>query len=218
MAQETTDAPFKISSLVGNAGTGSNGEKLVQALDSMYPSELQGAQLMKPNPALSDGLKLSDVAKIAGPAIEVRDATVRGGELIDAEAWVTYAGYDKSGDTVKGAFPYPDLGKSSSAQHVSQSDRLQESDAARDHALAEAKRQSAAQAPAADADPIASYEEMSAQQIVAYLDDHPERAEVIKALESTIKGDKARKSVLEWEPPETEGGDGTGGGGQPPAA
>lgn len=169
MATDTqTDAPFSISSLIGSAGVGSNGEKLVNALTYLYPEALTNAQLLTPNNDLTKGLKLSDVQKVVGDGVDVRDAVVRGGELHSEDAWVTYAGYDGNGDTVKGAFPYSDVGKSSSDEHVSQTDRLQESEAARDHALAQAK----ADAASADSEDVAELRQQ-VEALAAKLDEQP---------------------------------------------
>lgn len=209
---ESTDTPFAIRSLIGEAGTGSNGEKLVNAIGDFYPDGLQRAQLLKPNTTLSGDLKLADVAKIAGDGIDVRDAVVRGGELRDSEAWVTYAGYDESGDTIKGAFPFADLGKTRSGEHISQSDQLQGGTAARDFKLAQAKADAAADAPASSGDPIADYEDMGARDIVAYVKDHPERASVIGALEAAIRPGDERPSVVKAVE-EAQAGDGGGSGG-----
>lgn len=170
MATDTeTDAPFQIRSLIGTAGAGSNGEKLVNALTHLYPEELTAAQERRPNPVLTEGIDLDDVTKIVGDGIDVRDAVVRGGEQRSDDAWVTFAGYDEAGDTVKGAYPYPDHGKASSRDLILQTDRLQESEAARDFALAEAKRQAAEQESSEE---VAALREQ-VEALTARLDEEP---------------------------------------------
>lgn len=203
MPTDTQDQPFQIRSLLGSAGVGSNGEKLVSALAHMYPAELTAAQEKRPNVELSAGLDLGKVSVIAGQ-VDVRDAVVRGGELRDEDAWVTYAGYDQAGDTVKGAFPFPDLARGSSKLHVSQTDRLQGSEAARDFRLAQAKDAAAAERERVSADPIASYEEMLAAEVVAYMEANPDRAKVVKALERATRPGDERKTVMEWQPPKPD--------------
>lgn len=153
MATETTEAPFTIRSLLGESGVGSNGEKLVSAIDDFYPEGLQDAQLLKPNLALTDKVDEGDVKTIVGGGIDVRQVVVRGGHRHVDDAWVSYAGYDAEGDTVKGAFPYRDLGQSSSDGHVSQVDQLQRGAAARDQQAAEAKA-AAATASSEDVDAL----------------------------------------------------------------
>lgn len=142
MATETTESPFNLRSLVTDAGTASNGEKLIEAVTNFYPPELQEAQLLSPNVELSRTLDWKQVAKIAG--VKIGDAVVRGGERDRDEAVVTYAGYDADGDTIKGFFPHSDLGKSSSDGHISQRDRLQDTEAARAHAESQEKARAAA--------------------------------------------------------------------------
>lgn len=138
---EDTDAPFRLASLIGEAGSASNGEKLVNALIKHYPPELKAAQLKRPNEALMAELDMQEVAEqaavIAGVP-QVLDVCIRGGEHSDADAWVTYA-YHDGRDTMKGAFPYPDLGRDSSTRHLSQAEWLQNSEAAREHNAARAK-------------------------------------------------------------------------------
>lgn len=226
------DAPFTLSSLIGEAGVGSNGEKLVNALVHHYPPELRAATLKRQNERLLASVDRDDLlagaAKIAGVP-EVLDASIRGGERSDADAVVTYAFEDERGDIVKGCFPYEDLGKASSDGHVSQRDSLAGSSAARDHATAQAaaranQPESSEQSAGGSGDPIADYEELKAPEVIAYLEAHPERADVVKALERATRGGDARKTVLEWEPKKPEGdgsdpnpadgdGDGTSGDG-----
>lgn len=138
--EQDLDTPFTIRSLINRAGTGENGQKLIDAVASFYPPELQAIQQRRPNPVLTENLDYEAVGRIAG--LDIEDAVVRGGEGRQP-AWVSYAAYDANGDTVKGGFPYEDLGQSSSDRHVSQRDQLEGSDAAAAHRRAEAKRAAA---------------------------------------------------------------------------
>jgi hypothetical protein len=222
-----TEAPFRAADLIGSAGVGANGEKLVNTLAAHYPVELDAALQKTENVELSkqlDDAALKSVATIAG-VDEVADAIVRGGARRDDDAVVTYAYYDAAGDTVKGFFPFSDLGKNSSKGHVSQRDLIGATPEAVAHAEAQAKARAAALAegvvtPAGPVDPIASYEELTAPQVVEYLNAHPDRAEVVKALEVATRGEDQRKTVMQWEAPAPDAADGGQGDGQgdPPSA
>lgn len=151
------DAPFTLSSLISEAGVASNGEKLVNSLTFFYPPELKAALEKRENPDLLDRFwsehtdtngKVDRLA-LAREASKVADqkvlhATIRGGEYAEQDAMVTYVYYDDRGDAIKGAFPYEDLGKTSSRGHISQLAGLASSPAARDHESAQSKARAAA--------------------------------------------------------------------------
>lgn len=143
-----TDAPFSLSSLVGEAGAASNGELLVNSLLHHYPPELKAALLKRENERLLAEVSREDLVDGASRIVgrKVESATIRGGEHSDAAAVVTYAYTDGRGDIVKGFFPYDDLGESSSRGHVSQKDSLASSPAARDYESAQAKARASAEA------------------------------------------------------------------------
>lgn len=156
-ADERLEA-FGMHSLIGEAGAGSNGEKLVESLVHHYPPALKAMLLRRPNERLmaehgfENGRWTQDefarqVAAIAG--VPVIDACIRGGELSSDDAVVTYA-VDNGRDVLKGGFPYPDLGKTSSRGHVSQAGSLAASPAARDHAHALEKAGAASRAADAE--------------------------------------------------------------------
>jgi hypothetical protein len=97
---------------------------------------------------------------------------------------------------------------------VSQRDSLAASAIAREHVAAQPTR-SSSQQPLVD--PIDFLSGASADELVALMREHPDRADAIKAFEEASRGDRARKTVLEFEAdPEGEGE----GGGEPtgPAA
>jgi hypothetical protein len=161
MPTDTADerlAAFGMHSLIGEAGAGSNGEKLVESLVHHYPPALKAMLLRRPNERLmaehgfNNGRWTEDkfaeqVKAIAG--VPVIDACIRGGELSSDDAVVTYA-VDNGRDVLKGGFPYSDLGKTSSRGHVSQAGSLAASPAARDHAHAQEKAGAAARAADAE--------------------------------------------------------------------
>lgn len=142
------DAPFTLASLVGDAGVGANGEKLVQTLAHYYPPELEAATLKRVNQPLTDGLDedaIASIAKVAGaPEDSDLNVKVRGGELRASDAVVLYAFHDDSGQLWKGCFPYSQLGKSDPDGHVSQRESLAGSPAAEDYEKARAKARAAA--------------------------------------------------------------------------
>lgn len=151
MAIETEE--FRASDLIGSAGVGSNGEKLISTLDYHYPPELQAALLRRPNEELRGKLSdtiVANVAKIAG-ADRIAHLEVRGGDVDPDDAYITYAFYDRLRTVVKGAIPWADRGKSSSDGHVSQRDSVLNSPAARDHLAAKAKADAAASSEDVDA-------------------------------------------------------------------
>lgn len=202
MASSDTDIEFRASDLIGTAGIGSNGEKLVNTLLDYYPAELQAAQLKRVNERLDADLDLGKVAKIAGVK-RVEQARVRGGESSDDDAVVTYAFLDSTGEVWKGCFPYSDLGKSSSDGHVSQRDSLNASAAAAEHLASRPHRAVAAESAPEPVDPYDAMESASAEELVEQMREHPERADAIKAFEQAVRGDRARKTVLEFEPDKT---------------
>ena len=233
MATDTDETTFVASDLIGSAGVGSEAERLIATLAYHVPPELEAVQLRRINESLTQqafgtGTSAADasdadqkrwktatanVAKIAG-ADRVEQVVVRGGERNPDDAWVSYVFLDGRGVDVKGAFPYTDLERGTSDQHASQRDSVMRSPAARDHAAAAAKADNVTPA-ASSGDPIADYEEMRAPDVIAYLEAHPERAATIKALETATRGDDARKTILNWEPPKTDEGDSDPG--DPPA-
>jgi hypothetical protein len=193
---------FRASDLIGSAGVGQNGEKLVQTLDFHYPEALQAALLRRENAALTRGLSDADrasVAKIAG-VDHLDGIKVRGGERSSSDAYVTYAYLDDRGEVVKGCLPYDDLGKSSSDGHVSQRDSILNSPAAQAHLAAQAKARAAGGGSTGQVqrsgDPVADYEEMKAPEVVALLEAHPERAAAVEALERATRPGDERKTVL----------------------
>lgn len=206
---------FTARDLIGSAGVGANGEKLANTLLTAYPRELKAAQLKSVNAELT--AKLTDADRKSAAAIAgvptLAGLKVRGGRLNKDDAVVVYSWLDEHGQPWKGCFPYSDLGAKSSDQHSAQRDSLSASTAARDWLEAQAKNSAPAAAPAEARpfDPIADYDAMSAEDIKAYMAEYPQRAEVVKALETATQGEKARKSIMEWEPPAPEG-DGQGSG------
>lgn len=207
MATETEE--FRAADLIGSAGVGGNGEKLIATLDYHYPPELQAALLRRPNEDLRGKLNdtiVANVAKIAG-ADRIAHLEVRGGDVDPDDAYITYAFYDKLGTVVKGAVPWGDRSKTSSQGHVSQRDSVQDSPAARDYLAAKAKADAAAGVTTgtSSGDPIGDYEEMRATDITAYLEANPDRADVVKALELATRGDDARKTIMAWQAPAVEG-------------
>jgi hypothetical protein len=145
----------------------------------------------------------------------IAGAHVRGGDSADEDALVTYVWLDDQGQAWKGCFPYSDLGSGKSDRHVSQRDSLAASAIAREHVAAQPTRSSSQQQPLVD--PIDFLSGASADELVALMREHPDRADAIKAFEEASRGDRARKTVLEFEAdPEGEGE----GGGEPtgPAA
>lgn len=204
MAPQTADIEFRASDLIGPAGTGSNGEKLVNTLLDHYPEPLQAALMKRINPGLDakiDDRTLGQVAKIAGvPRVE--GAHVRGGFSRTDEAVVTYAFLDDRGTVFKGCFPLSDLGSGSSDKHVSQRDSLANSATGQQH-IAENPRPAGAAADGSAPEPVDPYdalESASAEDLVAQMREHPERANAIKAFEKAVRGNRARKSVLEFDP------------------
>jgi BMFP domain-containing protein YqiC len=149
------DAPFTLASLVGDAGVGANGEKLVDTLKHHYPPDLRAAMLKRINRRLTDGLsqdQIGSAAKVAGaPADSDLNVKVHGGQSRDSDAVVTYAFHDDEGRLWKGTFPYSELGKSSPDGHVSQRESLAGAPAAEDYAKAQAKARKAAGSADTDA-------------------------------------------------------------------
>lgn len=215
MATATDDIEFRAADLIGPAGSGENGAKLVATLDTYYDPVLKGALLKRVNERLQpevEGDNAEGAFKSAASIADVDEVislTVRGGELYDRDAMVIYAWLDSRGVVWKGCFPYSDLGKKSSDGHVSQAGSLAASREAADHkvsvALASGQPSPDAQVEQRPVDPIADYDEMSAEDVVKYLVDYPARGPVVKALEEATRGDKARKTIMEWEPPAPEG-------------
>src|SRR5205085_1817094 len=169
MATATDEVDFSASDLIGSAGVGGNGEKLVNTLTDYYPPELDAALNRRVNDELTaelDDKAWKSAAKIAGVP-QVRSLKVRGGQSRHEDAWVTYAYFTARGEVMKGAFPYGDLGEDSSDDHVSQRDSLAGSNAARDHAAAQEKAAAAAPATVdANADPFQAMSEASASELV----------------------------------------------------
>lgn len=200
MATDTIE--FRASDLIGPAGSGSNGEKLVNMLLDHYPPELQAALEKRINRQLDaelDDKARGRIAKIAGVE-EIEQAHVRGGARRHDQAVVTYAWLDDTGQVWKGCFPYDDLAGGSSDAHVSQRDSLAKSAIAKQH-LQENPRAATPEAdPVEQVDPIDALLSASADDLVAQMKAHPERAEAIKAFETATRGSKARKSVLDWQP------------------
>lgn len=220
MATTEETVEFRASDLIGSAGVGANGEKLVNTLDYHYPPELQAALLRRENVALTSELDddaYASVARLAG-VDKIDNVKVRGGERNADEAWVTYAYIDDRGDVVKGAFPYGDLGRKSSDQHISQRESILQSPAARDHLAAQAKADAApdtSDTAAAAVDPFAALHDAKASDLVKLMEEDPSRVEGIKAFELATRGDKARSTVMQFEPEEPTGdgedsGDGQG--------
>lgn len=206
-----TEIEFRASDLIGAAGVGSNGEKLVNTLLDHYPAELQAALEKRINPELDselDDKAMKSIAKIAGVS-EVEHAHVRGGDRRHDDAVVTYVFLDDTGQAWKGCFPWNDLGESSSDGHVSQRDSLAQSTAAQEH-LAANPRPAKTEEPAGEpVDEFAALDFLanaSADELIVAMEEHPERVDAIKAFESATRGEKARKTVLNFEP-EPESGD-----------
>lgn len=212
MAAATNEVDFDAASLIGSAGVGNNGEKLVATLTSHYPRALSAALEKKENEKLRDNLDLAKVAKIAGLS-EVEAATVRGGERDEGDAWVTFVFFDQHGRPSKGAFPYGDLRGTSSDELVTQRDAAGKSPEAEAHRVAQEKADAAAEAEAGPSDPFAAMSDASAGDLVKMMEEHPERVAAIKAFETATRGDRARKTVMEFEPEKDEGGSGSGGAG-----
>lgn len=200
------DAPFTLASLVGEAGSGANGEKLVQTLRYHYPPELEAATLKRVNARLTSALDqaaMESVVKIAGaPADSDLNVKVRGGLTRERDAVVVYAFHDETGQLWKGCFPYEDLGKPSSERHVAQKDAIMNAPAAADYARVQAKIRAAQRDPEADSlrervaeleaqleesgqDPApAEYEGRNAREIATLIADAPrETAERLQAYE-----------------------------------
>lgn len=198
---------FSARDLIGSAGIGEYGEKLAATLDTAYPERLKAAQLRRVNQKLTAKLTESDwkaAASLAGVP-SLAGLKVRGGELNPSEAVAVYSWLDEHGQVWRGCFPYTDVGKKSSDDHFAMRDAMAASPAARD--LAESREKADADAPDVDgdvvmvpADPIAEYDDLKVEEVREYLDEHPDRFEVVKALEVALNGDQARKGVLEWEP------------------
>jgi hypothetical protein len=151
MPTRTDEGTFRAADLIGSAGVAANGEKLVATLDYHYSPEQIAAQERPENADLTAALTDEHRAAAADLAGAGRESgfqvMVRGGKRRPSDAWVTYAFIDETGDVVKGAFPYSDLGSTSSDGHVSQRTSIMRSPAARDHL--EAQKLKADAAPAA---------------------------------------------------------------------
>lgn len=201
-----TDSPFKLSSLIGEAGVAANGERLVSSLIHHYPPELKAAMLKRPNQRLLDSIDADELsakaAKVAG-VDELLDVCIRGGERSDADAVVTYA-LDDGRDIIKGFFPFVDLHSGKSSRHVSQTDSLAKSPAAQEWREAQEK---ASNAPASD-DVKALRDELAA--LTARLDDdgpkvaqpvkdydQAKAADIVKVLAAADRSTVVR--VLEYE-------------------
>lgn len=137
------DAPFTLASLVGDAGSGANGEKLVNTLAHAYPQALQAATLKRLNERLTNALDqdaIDSVAEAAGaPADSDLNVKVRGGDVREKDAVVTYAFHDETGQLWKGCFPWTELGKSDPDGHVSQRESLAGAPEAAEYERAQAK-------------------------------------------------------------------------------
>lgn len=213
MARTEEEVEFRASDLIGPAGTGSNGEKLVNTLHHHYPPELKAALIKRINPALDDQLTDRDrqrIAKIAGVQ-EIAQARVRGGENRSDQAVVTYAWLDGQGQVWKGCFPYSDLEAGESDGHVSQRDRLAQSPEARDH-LAEHPAGGQPEQLEPQVDPVDFLVNASAEDLQQLMREHPERADAVKAFEKQLRGNRARKTVMDFDPAaeakdENNGGD-----------
>jgi hypothetical protein len=205
-----TDAPFQLRSLVERGGVAGNAEKLTNLLSQQYPAELRAASLKRENQDLREQVTSDDglgkVRRIIGaPDGDHVRATVRGGHQDDGgDPVVSYVHVDANGDTWKGCFPLFDLGSASSKGHVSQRDSLANTPEAKQHAEAQQMRARAQRQSSGDF--IADYEEMRADEITSYLDEHPDRADTVKALERASRGKDARKSVMEWKAREPDSG------------
>lgn len=198
MASDETE--FSAADLVGSAGSGSNGEKLVNTLLYHYTPELKAAMLKRINPALDEELPedaTEQVAKLVG-VDQIEQVHVRGGERRPADAVISYAFFDSNGAVWKGCFPYDDLARGSLTQgrHVSQRESL----AASPIGVAYREENPAAAVPEArvESDPFA-LAEMSAEDLIALMDEHPDRAQFVKDFEKAAHGRNARKTVLEHE-------------------
>jgi hypothetical protein len=208
-----TDSPFQLRSVVERAGVAGNAEKLVGLLDKHYPPELRAATLKRENQDLREQVTSDDgVGKvrrtIGAPDGDHVRATVRGGHQDDGgDPVVSYVHVDSNGDTWKGCFPLSDLGSSSSKRHVSQRASLADTPEAQQHAEAQQHRARAQRQSSGDF--LADYEDMRADEITDYLDEHPDRANAVQALERASRGKDARKSVMEWKP--ADDADGAGG-------
>ena len=192
-----TDTDFRASELVSSAGSGSNGEKLVGILLDFYPPELQAAQLKRINAELDATIDedfTANVAKLVG-VDRIEHVHVRGGDRRREDAVITYAYLDDRGEVVKGCFPYADLAKGKSDGHVNQRQSLSRSSVAQAH-IAEHPRSARSGQAQPSADPFA-LAEMSAEELIALMDEHPERAEFIKSFEKAAHGSKARKTVMD---------------------
>jgi hypothetical protein len=197
-----TDIDFRASELVTSAGSGSQGEQLVGFLLDYYPPGLQAAQLKRINPALDskvDDSFRAKVAKVAGVG-RVDQVHVRGGERRQEDAVITYAFLDDEGEVWKGCLPYGELGASKPDGHISQRDSLSSSAIAREHRAAHPRPARSGEPAASQVDPIDWLLNATAEDLVAYMDQHPDRADHVKALEKATKGRSARKTVLEHEP------------------
>lgn len=137
------DAPFTLASLIGPAGTGANGERLVESLKFHYPPELRAAMLKRHNRALTDSLtaeQIAKVAKIAGaqPGADL-NVKVHGGHTRADDAWATYAYHDADGRLWKGAFLLSELDLDDPPSHVNQRESLSAAPAAADYDRVRAK-------------------------------------------------------------------------------
>lgn len=202
-----TEVEFSAADLIGPAGSGSNGEKLVQSLLIHYPEKLRAALLKRINARLDEGIdsKRDDVAKMLG-VDRVEGIHVRGGDQRESDAVVTYVWLDGQGKPWKGCFPYGDLanGELGDDTHVSQKGAMSKSHLATEWA-SENPRPQAAAAPA-HADPFA-LSEMTAKELTDLMDEHPDKAEFIKNFEQAAHGKQARKTVLEHKPAGDASGD-----------
>lgn len=205
---------FRASDLIGPAGIGSNGERLVNSLLDAYPPALQAALVKRINPVLDaklDDRAHASVAKIAG-VLRVEAVHVRGGERREADATVTYAFLDAKGAVWKGCFPYSDLGSSSSDNHVSQRDSLANSAVAQEFVAENPHRESAPPEPVDEYAALDSLASADAAELVQMMREHPERVDSIKAFEKALRGAKTRKTVMDFEPePPAEESDGGSG-------
>lgn len=238
--QDPNATSFNAADVIGSEGIAGHGELLLQATEAAYPAEVQAAQDYRENIDLTAALSLrgSDyddmldahrqIAKIAGiDADRVVRAVVRGGADEEgrnrdpAQAWVSYVALDDTGDNnFKGVYPYLDHEDGSSDRHFSQLRAAASTPAGEAYLAARLKRDQAAETagaadePAPPADPFAALRDAKASELVAMMEDHPERVDSIKAFEMATRGEKARATVMDFEAESPEGGNGSEGGGE----
>jgi len=172
--QKAPDAPYSVGSLISEAGTGSNGDKLIDAVLGMYDPILRAAQQKSPNPKKSGELDMEVLEDLVASKhdVEIHDAVVRGGKTRADEGWVTFAGYDEKGLTIKGCLKLSDYSEGSLRSLIVQTDSLLEDEPRSEEDTKPkpkakkqaAKKQAAPEADRAPTEPHPDYEPPQGQE------------------------------------------------------